>query len=112
MSQILAATAALHALAGVHAAAQRAAYLAGVQPPNPGPIQVPGLSGPVDIILGWLKWGALIAGSIGLSLCAFKMMVGHRSRSSMAADGASSIVWVLAGLSLAAVGAGIVGTFL
>ena len=93
----------LHALA-VHAIA------AGV--PNPPAQAPPGVAGPVDTILGWIKWGVLIAGLIGLSLCALKMMVGHRNRSTFAADGAAGIPWVLGGLSLAAVSAAIVGVFL
>ena len=40
------------------------------------------------------------------------MMVGHRNRSTFAADGAAGIPWVLGGLSLAAVSAAIVGVFL
>ena len=113
MSQILASGAVLHALASLHAARRQAMYYAGGPAvPDPAATPVPGLTGPVNTILGWLKWGSLIAGSVGLSLCAFKMMIGHRNRSSLAADGASAIVWVLAGLSLAAVGAGVVGAFL
>lgn len=130
---------ALHALAGLHAGGQRLGaagaapwpsqvptlnfQLPGVFPspgghgaapgvPDPAPAPVPGLSGSVNTILAWVKWGALIAGVLGLSLCAFKMMVGHRNRSTFAADGAAGIPWVLAGLSLVATGAGIVGVFL
>jgi hypothetical protein len=40
------------------------------------------------------------------------MMVGRRSRSSVAADGASGIPWVLLGLMLAAASSAIVGVFL
>ena len=80
--------------------------------PNPPAQAPPGLAKPINTILGWIKWGALIGGSVGLSLCALKMMVGHRNRSSLAADGASGIPWVLLGLSLVAVSSGIVGVFL
>ena len=72
----------------------------------------PGLTGPVDTILGWVKWGSLIAGSIGLSACAIMMMTGRRSRSTVAADGAAGIPWVLLGLMLAAASSAIVGVFL
>ena len=81
--------------------------------PDPPAQAPPGLTGPGrDTILGWIKWGTLIGGSVGLSICAVKMMVGHRNRSSLAADGASGIPWVLLGLSLAAVSSGVVGVFL
>ena len=105
----------LHALA-VHAAVAWHLTAAGKPSPpavpNPPAQAPPGLTGPVDTILGWIKWGTLIGGSAGLSICAVKMMVGHRNRSSLAADGASGIPWVLLGLSLAAVSSGVVGVFL
>jgi len=105
----------LHALAAHAATAPHLTpppqYLAaGV--PNPPAQAPPGLAKPISTILGWIKWGALICGSVGLSLCAIKMMVGHRNRSSLAADGASGIPWVLLGLSLVAVSSGVVGVFL
>jgi hypothetical protein len=112
MSAILLHALAVHAAAAWHVTAprQRGYLAAGV--PDPPAQAPPGLTGPVDTILGWIKWGTLIGGSVGLSMCAVKMMVGHRNRSSMAADGASGIPWVLLGLSLAAVSSGVVGVFL
>jgi hypothetical protein len=111
MSAILLHALAVHAAAAGHFTAQQRGYLAaGV--PDPPAQAPPGLTKPVDTILGWIKWGTLIGGSVGLSMCAVKMMVGHRNRSSMAADGASGIPWVLLGLSLAAVSSGVVGVFL
>ena len=80
--------------------------------PNPPPAPPPGLTRPVSIILGWVKWGTVIAGSIGLTICALMMMVGRRSRSTVAADGAAGIPWVLLGLMLAAASSAIVGVFL
>ena len=80
--------------------------------PNP-PVQAPpGLSAPVNTILGWGKWGVLVCGVAGLLICAGKMAIGHRNRAAFAADGATGVPWVLAGLSLAAVAAAIVGVFL
>jgi len=104
---------AVHAIAGGHPTALlawRAMSAGGV--PDPAPAAPPGLSGKVNIILGWGKWGVLICGVAGLLLCGGKMAIGHRSRASLAADGASGIPWVLAGLSLVAASAGIVGVFL
>ena len=109
----------IHALA-VHTAAGHLTLLrasrsmpslaAGV--PDPAPQAPPGLSGKVNTILGWGKWGVLICGVAGLLLCGGKMAIGHRSRASLAADGATGIPWVLAGLSLVAASAGIVAVFL
>ena len=95
-----------------HLAARQAwQYIAGGVP-NP-PVQAPpGLSGPVNTILGWGKWGVLVCGVAGLLICAGKMAIGHRNRAAFAADGATGVPWVLAGLSLAAVAAAIVGVFL
>jgi hypothetical protein len=33
--------------------------------PNPAPKAPPGLTGPVNTLLGWWKWGALVAGVFG-----------------------------------------------
>ena len=106
----------LHALA-VHAIAGHLTLLRMLRPmpggvPDPAPTPVPGLSGKVNTILGWGKWGVLVCGVAGLLLCGGKMAIGHRSRASLAADGATGIPWVLAGLSLVAASAAIVAVFL
>lgn len=80
--------------------------------PNPAPQAPPGLSRPVGTVLAWGKWGVLICGVAGLLMCGAKMAIGHRSRSSFAAEGASGVPWVLGGLSLAAVASAVVGVFL
>ena len=85
---------------------------AAVTVPNPPAQAPPGLAAPVNTILGWGKWGVLVSGVAGLLLCAGKMAIGHRNRATFAADGATGIPWVLAGLSLAAVAAAVVGVFL
>ena len=85
---------------------------AAVQVPDPPASPPPGLTVPVRMILGWVKWGTVVAGIIGLTVCALMMMVGRRSRSSVAADGAAGIPWVLLGLMLAAASSAIVGVFL
>ena len=109
----------IHALA-VHAAAGHLVLLrasrlvpslsAGV--PDPAPQAPPGLSGKVNTILGWGKWSVLVCGVAGLLICGGKMAIGHRNRAAFAADGATGVPWVLAGLSLAAVAAAIAGVFL
>jgi hypothetical protein len=80
--------------------------------PDPAPLAPPGLSRPVDTVLAWGKWGVLVCGVAGLLVCGAKMAIGHRNRSTFAAEGASGIPWVLGGLSLAAVASAIVGVFL
>jgi hypothetical protein len=80
--------------------------------PDPAIAPPPGLTGSIDTILGWVKWGSMIAGTIGLTVCAVMMMVGRRGRSSSAAEGAAGIPWVLLGLMLASAGPLIVGVFL
>ncbi len=80
--------------------------------PNPTPQAPPGLAGPVNTLLGWWKWGALVAGVFGLIGCGAMMAIGRRNRSSLAADGATGIPWVLAGLTLIALSSGIVGVFM
>jgi hypothetical protein len=78
--------------------------------PDPAPQAPPGLSADINTLLAWWKWGALIAGIFGLIGCG--AMIGRRNRSSLAADGASGIPWVLAGLTLIALSSGIVGVFM
>ncbi|WP_432871803.1 hypothetical protein [Microbispora rosea] len=80
--------------------------------PNPAPVAPPGLERPITTILGWGKWGVIVAGVAGLLICGAQMAIGRKNRSSFAADGASGIPWVLGGLSLAATASGIVGMFL
>lgn len=80
--------------------------------PNPAPKAPPGLAEPVDMFLGWLKWIGIVAGVAGITICGIMMMVGRRNRSHLAAEGAAGIPWVLAGLSLVALAAGVVGVVL
>jgi hypothetical protein len=94
-----------HALAGPHQS-----LATGL--PDPAPVAPPGLSGDVNTLLAWWKWGALVAGIFGLIGCGAMMAIGRRNRSSLAADGATGIPWVLAGLTLIALSSGIVGVFM
>ena len=93
------------------AAAPRPGGLAATVP-NPAPQAPPGLSGTVNTLLAWWKWGALVAGVFGLVGCGAMMAIGRRNRSNLAADGASGIPWVLAGLTLIALSSGIVSVFM
>src|SRR6201996_1611230 len=111
MGFILQAAAAHTVFAGYLTDCRAWEHLAGGAP-NP-PIQAPpGLSAPVNTILGWGKWGVMVCGVAGLLICGGKSGIGHRNRAAFAADGATGVPWVLAGLSLAAVAAAIVGVFL
>jgi len=81
-------------------------------PPDPAPEAPPGMKGPTDLFISWLKWGGIVAGVIGICVSGIMMMVGRRNRSSMAADGASGLPWVIGGLALVAGAAGVVGVIL
>ena len=70
-------------------------------PPTPSP--PPGLEALGDTFLSWLTWILRICGVGGLMACGVMMAVGRRNRSSMAADGAAGIPWVLGGLTLGAI---------
>jgi hypothetical protein len=107
----------IHAIAAGHLAALHAAatayppgLAAGI--PNPAPVAPPGLAGRVSTLLAWWKWGSLVAGVFGLIGCGAMMAIGRRNRSNLAADGATGIPWVLAGLTLIALSSGIVGVFM
>lgn len=80
--------------------------------PNPAPVAPPGMAAPTEQLLGWLKWTGLVAGLVGFGMCAIMMILGRRNRSNMAVDGATGIPWVLGGLSLMSLSAGIVGAVL
>ena len=95
----------LHTITVTHLNSQAASV------PNPAPHAPPGLAGPVNTLLGWWKWLALIAGVFGLIGSGAMMAIGRRNRHSLAADGATGIPWGLAGLTLIALSSGIVGVF-
>jgi hypothetical protein len=80
--------------------------------PDPAPVAPPGLSADVSTLLGWWKWIALTGGVFGLIGCGAMMAIGRRSRSALAAEGATGIPWVLAGLTLIVLASGIVGIFM
>lgn len=80
--------------------------------PNPAPQAPPGLDAAADTFLGWMKWGGLIAGILGLFISGVMMMVGRRNRSTTAVDGATGIPWVLGGLTTVSFASAIVGAVL
>jgi hypothetical protein len=80
--------------------------------PNPPAAPPPGLSDTANTVIGWIKWGGLVAGVIGLMICGIMMAVGRRQRHALSADGAAGIPWVIAGLSLIAIAPLIVSAFL
>ena len=80
--------------------------------PNPAPQAPPGLDAAANTFLGWMKWGGLIAGILGLFISGVMMMVGRRNRSTTAVDGATGIPWVLGGLTTVSFASAIVGAVL
>jgi len=77
--------------------------------PDPAPAAPPGLAAPAALFISWMKWIGIVAGLIGFGLCAIMMILGRRNRSSMAVDGAAGLPWVLGGLSVLSLAAGVVG---
>lgn len=94
----------------VHIAAHFSAQTTG--PVDPGPIAPPGVAAKVSTIIGWVHWGAYAAGIIAFLLAGSAMMIGKRNRSSMAADGASHLTWVIAGLLVVSASSVVVGALI
>ena len=80
--------------------------------PEPVPAAPPGMAAKTTLFLGWVKWGGIILGVAGIMIVGIMMAVGRRNRSSMAADAASGVPWILGGLSLVSLAGGIVGVVL
>lgn len=74
--------------------------------PNPPP---PGMDALTDQVLGWLRWGVLAAGVLGMLACAAMVLVGRRRRCGLVQDGMVGSLWVLTGLTLASLAAVLVG---
>lgn len=79
--------------------------------PNPGPQPPPGLENFGNEVISWVKYGVLIAGVVGVLICAAMIIIGRRNRNTVAQDGLIGSVWVLGGLALASVAAVLVGAF-
>ncbi|WP_234312802.1 hypothetical protein [Streptomyces sp. NRRL F-5065] len=95
----------MHALSDVVAIAPMA-------PGDPGwdapPASPPGMETILPEWVGWAKYVAIGAGILGLIACGIMMMVGRRNRSHLSAEGASGLLWVLGGLSVVTLAAGVV----
>ncbi|MGD9989347.1 hypothetical protein [Pseudonocardia sp.] len=79
--------------------------------PNPDPIAPPGLGELAGELLGWLKWGVIVSGVLGIFICALMLIIGRRNRSATAYEGLVGSAWVIGGLALASVAALLVGAF-
>jgi hypothetical protein len=79
---VLTVASAIHAVAALRdvVALHASGLASGV--PNPAPKAPPGLTGPINTLLAWWKWGALVAGVFGLIGCGAMMAIGRRNRSS------------------------------
>jgi len=82
------------------------------QAPNPPPQAPPGLQPAADTFISWMKWGGLVGGVIGMIICGLMMILGRRNRSATAVDGATGIPWILGGLTVISLSAGLVGALL
>ena len=78
---------------------------------EPGTGRPTGLGAFADQIIGWMKWGVLVAGVLGILVCAVMIILGRRNRSATAYEGLVGSAWILGGLALASVAAVIVGAF-
>ena len=76
--------------------------------PSPPPL---GMDALADQVLGWLRWGVLAAGVLGMLACAAMVLVGRRRRGGLVQDGLVGSLWVLTGLTLASLAAVLVGAF-
>ncbi|WP_256356477.1 hypothetical protein [Streptomyces sp. PKU-EA00015] len=72
------------------------------------PVSPPGMESVMPEWVGWAKYFAIGAGILGLISCGIMMMVGRRNRSHLSAEGANGLLWVLGGLSVVTLAAGVV----
>jgi len=80
----------------------------GVNIPNPSPVAPPGTAKFFADWISYTKYVGIIAGILGLMACGIMMAIGRRNRGNLAAEGASGLVWALAGLSVILLAVGIV----
>ncbi|MEU0670889.1 hypothetical protein ABZ508_34200 [Streptomyces lavendulocolor] len=82
------------------------------KPPAPAwdapPKSPPGMETIMPEWVGWAKYFAIGAGILGIIACGIMMMVGRRNRSHLSAEGANGLLWVLGGLSVVTLAAGVV----
>ncbi|MHC3394702.1 hypothetical protein ACLQ2E_35375 [Streptomyces lavendulocolor] len=72
------------------------------------PASPPGMESIMPEWVGWAKFFAIGAGILGIIACGIMMMVGRRNRSHLSAEGANGLLWVLGGLSVVTLAAGVV----
>lgn len=77
--------------------------------PNGEPTAPAGLGDAAGQLIGIGKWVGLVLGIGGLIACGMMMTIGRRNNSRMSADGASGIMWVVAGISVVLLSVPIVG---
>ncbi|ONI48500.1 hypothetical protein [Streptomyces sp. IB2014 011-1] len=98
----------------IHALSDAVALAPMAPTPTPGtgwdapPASPPGMETILPEWVGWAKYIAIGAGILGLIACGVMMMVGRRNRSHLSAEGASGLLWVLGGLSVVTLAAGVV----
>jgi hypothetical protein len=80
--------------------------------PDPNPSAPPGMDAVASTFISWGKWALLVAGVLGFVVSAGMMVIGRRNRSQTAVDGAAGVPWVLAGLALTSLAAGIASVVL
>ncbi|EXU86571.1 hypothetical protein [Streptomyces noursei] len=72
------------------------------------PSAPPGMETVFPEWIGWGKWIAIGLGILGLIACGIMMMIGRRNRSHLSAEGANGLLWVMGGLSVVSLAAGVV----
>jgi hypothetical protein len=72
------------------------------------PSTPPGMETVFPEWIGWAKWIAIGLGILGLMACGIMMMIGRRNRSHLSAEGANGLLWVMGGLSVVSLAAGVV----
>lgn len=77
--------------------------------PNGDPTAPAGLGDAAGQLIGIGKWVGLVLGIGGIIACGMMMTIGRRNNSRMSADGASGLMWVVAGISVVLLSVPIVG---
>lgn len=95
------------AVAGLLAPTPDPSSSAGVDPNAPA-TSIPGLSATLDQWIGWAKTIGIFAGVMGFIVCGIMMMIGRRNRSHLAAEGATGLIWVIAGASVIVMAPGVI----
>lgn len=106
----------LHAAARVHVTFNELASVSGstgaptaAELPDGDPTAPSGLADAAGQLIGIGKWVGLVLGIGGIIACGMMMAIGRRNNSRMSADGASGLMWVVAGVSVILLSVPIVG---